>query len=81
MINLSKLLAVNVCEFILFSIQIVTGGWIWFDILGGLRPPLALLRLHPFTGVILTVFIMLHIYMNRKWIEVQLLNKKLHKTG
>ena len=36
MVKLSKLLVVNVCEFILFLIQAVTGEWIWIAILGGI---------------------------------------------
>jgi cytochrome b subunit of formate dehydrogenase len=81
MAKLSKLLVVNVGVFILFLIQAVTGGWIWIDILGGFRPPLALLRFHPISGIVLTVFILLHIYLNWKWIKVQLLNQKLYETG
>ena len=77
MVKLSKLLVVNVCIFILFLIQAVTGGWIWIDILSGARPPLVLLRLHPYTGIVLTVFILLHIYLNWRWVKVQLLNQKL----
>jgi cytochrome b subunit of formate dehydrogenase len=77
MVKLSKLLVVNVCIFVLFLIQAVTGGWIWIDILSGARPPLVLLRLHPYTGIVLTVFILLHIYLNWRWVKVQLLNQKL----
>ena len=77
MVGLSKLSAVIVCQFILFLVQVVTGGWIWFDILHGFRPPYALLRIHPISGIVLTIFILLHIYMNRKWIKVQLLNRKV----
>jgi cytochrome b subunit of formate dehydrogenase len=78
MVKASKLLVVNVCAFILFLMQAITGGWIWIDMLGGLRPPLALLRIHPIGGIVLVVFILLHIYINWKWIKVQLLNQKLH---
>lgn len=77
MVKLSKLQVVNVCTFILFLIQAVTGGWIWIDILTGVRPSLVLLRLHPYNSVILTVFILMHIYLNWRWIKVQLLNQKL----
>lgn len=72
MVGLSKLSAVILCQFILFLVQVVTGGWIWFDILHGFRPPFALLRIHPISGIVLTIFILIHIYMNRKWIKVQL---------
>jgi cytochrome b subunit of formate dehydrogenase len=75
--KLSKLLVLNVCQFVLFVVQVVTGGWIWFDILEGIRPSIALLRFHPISGIVLTVFILSHIYMNRKWIKVQLFNQKL----
>ena len=81
MVKLSKLLVVNVCIFVLFLIQAVTGGWIWIDILSGARPPLVLLRLHPYTGIVLTVFILMHIYLNWRWVKVQLLNQKLWKSG
>jgi hypothetical protein len=77
MAKLSKLLAVNVCTFVLFAIQAVSGGWIWFDIVEGIRPPVALLKFHPINGTILTIFILSHIYKNGKWIRAQLLNKKL----
>ena len=77
MVKLSKLLVVNVCIFVLFLILAVTGGWIWIDILSGARPPLVLLRLHPYTGIVLTVFILMHIYLNWRWVKVQLLNQKL----
>lgn len=81
MVKLSKLLVVNVCTFILFLLQAATGGWIWIDMLGGIRPPLALLRFHPYNGIVLTAFILIHIYMNWRWIKVQLLNQKLYKPG
>jgi len=77
MAKTSKLSAAIFCQFILFMVQVVTGGWIWFDILEGFRPPIALLRLHPISGIVLTVLILLHIYMNRKWIMVQLHNQKM----
>jgi predicted small integral membrane protein len=77
MAKLSKLLAVNVCTFILFAIQAVSGYWIWFDIIYGVSPTIALLRFHPINGTVLMIFILSHIYMNRKWIRVQLLGQKL----
>jgi cytochrome b subunit of formate dehydrogenase len=77
MVKLSKLLVVNVCTIILFLIQAVTGGWIWIDILTGVRPSLVLLRLHPYNGIVLTVFILTHIYLNWRWVKVQILNQKL----
>jgi predicted small integral membrane protein len=77
MVKSSKLLAVNVCTFILLAIQAVSGGWIWFDIIEGGRPPVALLRFHPINGLVLTIFILSHMYMNRRWIKAQLLNPKL----
>ena len=77
MVKLSKLSAVIVCQFIFFVAQVVTGGWIWFDMMHGFRPPVTLLRFHPISGTVLTVLILSHIYMNRKWIKVQLLNQKV----
>jgi cytochrome b subunit of formate dehydrogenase len=75
MVKLSKLLAINACTFILFAIQAFSGGWIWFDLLEGIRPPLALLRFHPINGTVLTIFILSHIYMNRIWIRKQLFHR------
>ena len=77
MVKKSKLLVINVCTFILFLVQIITGGWIWIDFSTGIRPPFDLIRIHPFNGVVLTVFIIFHLYMNRNWIKLQLLNKKM----
>lgn len=76
MVKISKLLVVNVCIFILFSIQVITGGWIWIDILSGVRPSLVLLKVHPYNGVVLTAFILMHIYLNWRWVNVQLLSRK-----
>jgi len=55
-------------------IQVLTGGWILFDMVSGSPIPFALLRIHPINGIILTIFILSHIYLNRKWIKAQLLN-------
>ncbi len=77
MVKASKLLVINVCTFILFLVQVITGGWIWIDFSTGVQPSLDLIRIHPFNGVILTVFIIFHLYMNRNWIKLQLLNKKV----
>jgi len=77
MVKSSKLLIINICIFILFLIQIVTGGWIWIAILSGIRLPLFLIRIHPINGIVLTIFILSHIYLNRNWIRIQLINKKL----
>ncbi len=76
MVKTSKLLVINVCTFILFLIQIITGGWIWIDITRGVQPPFDLIRIHPFNGIVLTVLIIFHMYMNRNWIKLQLLSKK-----
>jgi len=77
MVKKSKLLVINVCTFILFLVQIITGGWIWIDFSTGVRPPFNLIRIHPISGIVLTVFVLFHLYMNRNWIKLQLLNKKL----
>lgn len=76
MVKSSGLLVINVCIIILFLVQVLTGGWIWIDFLEGVRPSISLIRFHPINGIILTVFILMHIYMNRRWIRVQLLNQK-----
>ena len=47
----------------------------WIDILG--ESYHYLIRIHPINGIVLTIFILSHIYLNRNWIKVQLLNKKL----
>ena len=75
MVKTSKLLVINICTFILFLIQIITGGWIWIDFLTGNRPNLDLIKIHPINGIVLTVFIIFHLYMNRNWIKLQLQNK------
>lgn len=79
MVKASKLVVINVCTFILFLVQVITGGWISIDFATGVRPSPDLIRLHPFNGVILTVFVLFHLYMNRNWIKLQLLNKKVQK--
>jgi cytochrome b subunit of formate dehydrogenase len=77
MVKKSKLLVINVCTFILFLVQIITGGWIWIDFTTGVQTSPDLIRIHPFNGIVLTVFIIFHLYMNRNWIKLQLLNKKV----
>lgn len=77
MVKSSGLLIINACTFILFLVQVLTGGWIWIDILEGIRPSISLIKFHPINGIVLTVFILFHIYMNRRWIRIQLLNQKL----
>jgi len=79
MVKASKLVVINVCTFILFLVQAITGVWIWIDFSTGVRPSPDLIILHPFNGVVLIVFIIFHLYMNRNWIKLQLLNKKVQK--
>jgi predicted small integral membrane protein len=74
--KLTNLSGSIICQFILFIAQVISGGWIWFDMMNGVRPPLYLLRFHPISGTILTAFILLHIYLNRAWIKMQLINLK-----
>jgi len=75
MFKLSNLLILNICIFILFLVQIITGGWIWYDFTMKMRPSTELIGFHPINGVILTIFIALHVYMNRRWIKTQLMPK------
>jgi len=72
MVKPSRLLIINICIFILFLIQVVAGFWIWINFLEGVRPSLSLIRIHQFNGIVLTVFILSHIYLNRNWIRMQL---------
>ncbi len=84
------LLVLNICVFVLFLIQATTGGIIWYGDLTNSdesssnaqadEPPHPTLeKFHPINGTILTIFIILHLYMNRKWISTQLLHKQLIK--
>lgn len=75
MAKLSNLLILNMCMFILFLIQVITGGWIWYDFTVKIRPPTELIGFHPINGIVLTILVILHLYMNRRWIKTQLMPK------
>ncbi|HUI39582.1 MAG TPA: hypothetical protein VLY86_01485 [Methanothrix sp.] len=76
MAKLTKLLVVNVCAFVFLVVQVSTGGWILISIYGKVAPNPVLIKIHPISGLALTTFILLHMYLNRSWIKMQLLRGK-----
>ena len=81
MVKQSKLLAVNACAFILLVLQAFTGAWIYIDFHRKLPLPHELITLHPILGLSLIVIVLIHLYMNRRWVAMQLkwLECKDHK--
>ncbi len=80
MAKLTKLLVVNVCAFILLAVQVATGGWFLISRYEKLAPIPALFQLHPISGLALTIFLLLHIYLNRNWIKMQLSGGRRSQT-
>ena len=72
MAKLTKLLVVNVCAFVFLVVQVATGGWILISLYGKMPLNPTLIKIHPISGLALTIFILLHMYLNRSWIKMQL---------
>ena len=72
MVRLSKLFIVNACAFVLLALQIISGGWIYIAYLEKLAIPHGVITFHPINGFVLIVVIILHLYMNKRWIATQL---------
>ncbi len=80
MAKLTKLLVVNVCAFIFLVVQVATGGWIWVSLYEKMPLNPALFRIHPISGTVLTILLLLHIYLNRNWIKMQLSSVRRSQT-
>ncbi len=80
MAKLTKLLVVNVCAIIFLVIQVVTGAWLYVSLYEKLPLNPALIRIHPISGLALTTFLVLHIYLNRSWIWMQLSGGRRSQT-
>ncbi len=80
MAKLTKLLVVNVFAFIFLVVQVVTGFWILVSLYEKLPVNPALFRVHPISGIALTILLLLHIYLNRSWIKMQLSSGKRSKA-
>lgn len=80
MAKLTKLLVVNVCAFIFLVVQVATGGWIWVSLYEKMPLNPALFRIHPISGTVLTILLLLHIYLNRNWIKMQLSSGRRSQT-
>jgi hypothetical protein len=76
MVKLTGLLVLNVCIFILLIMQASAGIWLWSLDWKGSDPPHALITTHLIVGSTLTVLVLVHLYMNRRWIKAQLLSHK-----
>jgi hypothetical protein len=76
MAKLTKLLVVNVCAFIFLVVQVATGGWLLISLYGKMPLNPTLIKIHPISGLALTTFILLHMYLNRSWIKMQLSRSK-----
>lgn len=80
MVKLTKLLVVNVCAFIFLVVQVATGGWFLISRYEKLDPIPGLFQLHPISGLALTILLLLHMYLNRGWIKLQLSGGKRSKA-
>jgi uncharacterized membrane protein len=76
MVRHSRLLVLNVIIFILLIMQASAGLWLWSLDLRDLEPPRALITTHLMIGLTLTTLVLVHIYMNRRWVRTQLLGDK-----
>ncbi|MDD1751464.1 MAG: hypothetical protein LUQ38_00035 [Methanotrichaceae archaeon] len=72
MVKRSNLLVVNVCAFFLLALQAFSGGWLYIAHLKKFVPPHAIIAVHPITGMGLIIIILFHMYLNRRWIAMQL---------
>ena len=72
MVKQSKLLAVNASALTLLILQAFTGAWIYIDFHRKLPVFRGLITLHPIIGLGLIVIVFIHLYMNRRWVVMQL---------
>jgi cytochrome b subunit of formate dehydrogenase len=75
----SRLLALNMAMLVLFIAQAAIGVRLWFVELLGWEDSEFWMNMHLITGFSLIVLIAIHIYMNRRWIEVQISGPKGNK--
>ena len=76
MVKFSSLLVINTLVFILILIQFISGLIIWYGFEEASFPFAELVEhLHPINGFLLAIFIILHLYMNRRWIRAQFMPK------
>ncbi len=76
MVRLSKLFALNAIILILLVMQASAGLWLASLDWRGAEPPRALITTHLIVGSTLTILILVHLYMNRRWIRAQLIDRK-----
>ncbi len=72
MVKLSRLLVLNVIIFILLIMQVSAGLWLASLDWKGAEPPHALITTHLIVGSTLAILVLIHLYMNRRWIRMQL---------
>jgi len=58
--------------FILLTLQFFTGGWIYISYLRKLVPPHGIITIPPIIGLGLVIVVLIHLYMNKKWVKMQL---------
>jgi len=76
MVKKSGLLVLNLSIFILLIIQASLGIWLWSLDWKGSEPPHALITTHLINGLTLTVLVLVHLYMNWRWVRAQLVGNK-----
>ena len=80
MAKITKLLVVNVCAFVFLMVQVATGGWLLISRYEKLPLNPTLIQIHPISGLVLTTLLLLHMYLNRSWIKMQLSRGKRSKA-
>ena len=69
----SWLLVLNLALFLMILMQLITGIRLWLVTLWGWADFNALMSFHLINGLSLATLIAVHLYMNRRWIKIQIM--------
>jgi cytochrome b subunit of formate dehydrogenase len=76
MVKQSGLLVLNLVIFVQLILQASLGIRLWSLDVKGIDPSHALITTHLINGSTLIVLVLVHLYMNRRWVRLQLVGPK-----
>ncbi len=80
MVTQPRMFALNAVMFVSLLLQLIMGIWLYLINTGRLTGSLLTLRnLHLINGLIFVALVVVHIYMNRRWVRLQLFGPQAKK--
>ena len=81
MVTQPKLFALNTLLLISLLLQLTIGIWLFLITHGFVTDPTTCFNLHVINGLILVGLAVVHVYMNRRWIRLQLKGPRTKKRN